>query len=373
MPDREGSQPEESEAISNVSRDGMPMRHSIQRLLVNLAAFVVIIAGMRAASSVLVLLLLSAFIAVIVTPVFLGMTQRGIPPFAAVLVLMLGLVLIGTLTANVVGNSLEGVADNLPSYQERMMEQTEGMRSWLKGHGMELPEGSIVEALRGPSGMRLVGNTITALSGFAGRAVIILLIAIFILLEASLLPAKFKRIPNLSEESVVQVRQVVINLRQYMAMKTLMSLLTGFLVGVMLFVLGVDYPILLGILAFALNYVPNIGSFVAGIPGTLLALVQYGFGMAVGVAAAYLVINVLVSNVIEPRFMGKGLGLSPMIILVSLIVWGWILGPIGMLLAVPLTMAFKIVLAGFDETRGISILMGGAVPEDEGLPGKRGA
>jgi predicted PurR-regulated permease PerM len=134
----------------------------------------------------------------------------------------------------------------------------------------------------------------------------------------------------------------------------------------------------MGVLAFALNYVPNIGSIIAAVPGVLLAFVEFGAGAAVTTAVGYVVINVVVSNVIEPRFVGRGLGLSPLVILVSLIFWGWVLGPVGMLLSVPLTMAIKIALEDGEDTRWIAMLMGPAVSEkgddsgddsgDEGAP-----
>ena len=342
----------------------VPRFGSIQRVLLNLAALVVIVAGMRAAAPVLVLLLLSIFIAVVITPVFLGMQKRGIPSFIALLILILAMVLMGTVGASALAQSIDSFTSNLPVYQQRLGEQMGTVLSWLDAHGVGLPDQSIRETMRSPEGMRIVGNTLAALSGLAGRAFIIILVALFILFEAALLPRKIEAMPNIAPGTLDRLREVVINLRQYMWMKTLMSLLTGALVAFMLFLFGIDYAILLGVLAFGLNYVPNIGSFIAGLPGVGLAFIQFGFGTAAAIAVLYVVVNVLVSNVIEPRFMGGGLGLSPMIIVISLILWGWILGPIGMLLAVPLTMAFKIAFQGFEDTRWIAVLMGPVVPDD---------
>ena len=127
-------------------------------------------------------------------------------------------------------------------------------------------------------------------------------------------------------------------------------------------VLGVDYPILMGFLAFMLNYVPNVGSFIAAIPGVLLAFIEFGPGWAAVTAIGYVAINVTVGNVLEPRLMGRGLGLSPLVILISMIFWGWVLGPVGMLLSVPLTMIAKIALESANETRWIALLMGSQSP-----------
>jgi len=143
-----------------------------------------------------------------------------------------------------------------------------------------------------------------------------------------------------------------------MAIKTLISLGTGILAGIWLMAMGVSYAILWGMLAFFLNYIPNIGSIIAAIPAVILALIQFGIIKAAVVGVGYLVINTLMGSVIEPRFMGKELGLSTLVVFLSLLFWGWVLGPIGMLLSVPLTMMAKIALDNREETRWIAILLG---------------
>ena len=132
----------------------------------------------------------------------------------------------------------------------------------------------------------------------------------------------------------------------------------GVAVWLWLWLLGVDYPILWSLLAFLLNYVPNIGSIIAAVPAVLLALVQLGPGSALWAAAGYLATNVVFGNILEPRFMGRGVGLSPLVVFLSLIFWGWVLGPVGMFLSVPLTITAKIALAASDDTRWAAVLLG---------------
>ena len=140
-----------------------------------------------------------------------------------------------------------------------------------------------------------------------------------------------------------------------MFLKTVMSLLTGALVALWLLAFGIEFPILLGVLSFALNYIPTIGSIVAAVPGILLAFIQFGLGTAAITTVAYIVINIGISNGIEPRYLGNGLGLSPLVVMLSVLFWGWVLGAMGMLLAVPLTMTLKIALESSEDT-----LAGGA-------------
>jgi len=133
----------------------------------------------------------------------------------------------------------------------------------------------------------------------------------------------------------------------------------------------VDFPFLLGFVAFLFNYIPTVGSIIASIPGIALALIQFGPGRAVLVGVFYFTLNTVIGNVLEPRVMGRGLGLSPLVIMISMMVWGWVLGPVGMLLSVPLTMAIKIGLECVDSTRGVAVLLSGSAPSEESITRRR--
>jgi predicted PurR-regulated permease PerM len=267
------------------------------------------------------------------------------------------------LGASLINRSVAGFMSSLPDYQARLAEQTASLRAWMDEHEIEVFDPIVSDVLNPQSAMRFAGTTMSALSNLVANSFFILLIAIFILLEGALLPAKIKALPNLSAEMWRRLQGMVEDVRRYMAIKSLMSALTGSLVAAWLAVLGVDFPILMGVLAFILNFVPAIGSIIAGVPGVLLALVLFGPGKAAIVAAGYIVINVGVSNILEPRFMGHRLGLSPLVILISMVFWGWVLGPVGMLLSVPLTMTAKIALESGRDTRWLALLMAAQPPE----------
>jgi AI-2 transport protein TqsA len=153
-----------------------------------------------------------------------------------------------------------------------------------------------------------------------------------------------------------------------MVIKTLISLATGILVGIGLSVLGVDFPVLWGFLAFLLNYVPNVGSTIAAIPAVLLAYIQLGFGRAVTAAAVYMVVNFILDNVIETKLMGRRLGLSSLVVFLSLIFWGSLLGPVGMVLCIPLTMTVKFACENNKDTQWIAVLLGPEVPAESITP-----
>jgi predicted PurR-regulated permease PerM len=331
---------------------------SAARILTVAAAFVIVVAGMKAASDIVVPLLLAVFISVIVAPLFLWLRRKRVPAAVALLLMILILVAIGILSAGLLRQSLVSFSQDLPKYQTRLEEQTQGIWEWLEAKGVDTPDHSVSEAINPRVVMLYLGTAANTLSGVLANAFMILLVVVFILLEVAILPAKVQALPGMSHGTWSRLQEIVEEIRRYMSLKTVTSLITGVLVTLLLMALRIDYPILLGLLAFVLNYVPNIGSIVAAIPGFLLAFIQYGPGSAAIVAVGYAVINVMVGNVLEPRLMGRGLGVSPLIILISMIFWGWVLGPVGMLLSVPLTMTAKIAMDASTDTKWIALLMG---------------
>jgi predicted PurR-regulated permease PerM len=147
-------------------------------------------------------------------------------------------------------------------------------------------------------------------------------------------------------------------MKRYVVIQTGVSLVTGILIGSWLAILGVDFPVLWGLMAFLLNFIPNLGSIIAAIPAILLTLVQLGMGHAALAAAGYVVISFMIGNVVQPRLMGRGLGLSTLVVFLSLLFWGSLLGLVGMVLSVPITMAFKIAFESNESTRWIAVLLG---------------
>jgi len=331
---------------------------SVNRFLINAAAFVVVIAGMRAASEIIVPFLLAVFIAIIFAPLLIWLQRRGVPNTLAV-VSILFLILFITLTlVAFVGTSLNGLTNSLPLYQERLATMTSGLFAGLEDVGLGLSTKVIKEYINPGKAMALAANTLKGLSGVLANMFMILLTVVFILLEASGLPKKAAAAMGNPDVSLGRFDDFMDSLNKYLAIKTIFSLATGILVGIWLFILGVDYPILWGLLAFLLNYVPNIGSIIAAIPACLVALIQLGPVYALSAALGYLVLNIAIGSILEPRFMGRGLGLSTLVVFLSLVFWGWVLGPVGMLLSVPLTMIVKIALEGRDDTRKMAILLG---------------
>lgn len=330
------------------------------RFLITAAAFVIVVAGMRAASTILVPFLLAVFIAIICTPFLFWMKRKGVPNGVAVCTVLVFILGIGLVLTAFVGTSMQGFAESLPVYQERLATKTSGLLRWLRDLGLQISSQALSEIINPGKAMGMAADTLRGLSGVLTNVFMILLTVVFILLEASGLPTKLRAALSDPDDSLSRFQGFIESLNRYLAIKTLFSLLTGIAIWVWLTVLGVDYPILWGLLAFLLNYVPNIGSIIAAIPACLLALIQLSLGIAILTALGYVAVNLAFGSLLEPRFMGHRLGLSPLIVFLSLVFWGWVLGPVGMLLSVPLTMIVKIALESRTDTRGIAILLGSA-------------
>ena len=334
------------------------------RILVISAAFIIVVAGMRAAESLLVPFLLSVFIAVICGPVLFWMQRRGVSLVVAMLLMIAGIIGMAMLIAALVGSSVDDFSRNIPEYQARLNSQTAGLVTWLAGVGVPVPPDLLADQLDPGKAMKLIAGVLKGFTGALTNTFLILLTVIFILLEASSFPKKLRSVLDNPDTSMKGFQHFSENVKQYVVIKTASSLVTGGLVAIWLIVLGVDYPLLWGLLAFMLNYVPSIGSIIAAVPAVLLALIQLGPGVAMLTVAGYAVVNVVIGSIIEPRFMGKRLGLSALVVFLSLVFWGWVLGPVGMLLSVPLSMTVKIALDNNDDTRWIAVLLGPAQPPE---------
>ena len=338
-------------------------KNSFVNILVGTAAFFIVVAGTKAASAFLVPLLLAVFIAALTTPLFFSLRKLNVPTWLALLLLMTLIAVISTIGAAILLKSINSFANNLPFYQERLSAQLKTPLAYLSQKGLGSFEEIISRNLTGKTALAIASNTISTVSSLLSNTFVVFLVVLFFLSEAAIFPDKLKAMPGMTQESMDKLSEAVTSVRRYMSMKTLTSFITGVCVFILIKSFKVDAPIVLGVLAFLLNFIPNIGSIMAAIPGVLLALVLHGTGVSIAVGIGYLTINTVIGNILEPRIMGDSLGLSPLVVVLSLLLWGWVLGPVGMLLSVPLTTTAKLFMASIDETKGIAILMGSSVPQ----------
>jgi len=330
---------------------------STNRLLLTAAAFVIVVAGMRAAEPILVPLIVAGFLAMISTSPVFWLRQKGIPAPLAVLGVVLGVLSVGLTFILIIGTSLDDFSAAIPRYQARLTKEIEPIIQWIQGFGFKLNNEMLLKSIDPGASMRLVANMLSGLGGILTNSFLILLTVIFILFEASSFQQKVQAAFGDPKGTLSQIKKITDAVNNYLAIKTLVSLGTGVVVAIWVWALGIDFPVIWGLLAFLLNFIPNLGSIIAAVPPMLLGYIQFGIGRALLVGAGYGVVNLLFGNVVEPKFMGRKLGLSTLVVFLSLVFWGWVWGPVGMLLSVPMTMVVKIALESRPSTHWISILL----------------
>ena len=328
--------------------------------IVGLAAVIVVIYGMQMAKVLLVPFLIAAFLALITVRPMLWMQQKkGVPSIIAALIIVIVIMLILAVVGTILGSSIADFTAALPVYQARLDVIVDRVLDFFVKHlNADASMQNLGDMIDPGWAMGLVASILNSLKGVLTNTFLIIFTTIFILLEASSVGTKVEAAFGRSANSLERPRIFLQNLGRYLGIKTIVSFATGLCAGVLTWAIGLDFPLLLAMLAFLLNYIPTIGSIIAAVPAILLALVQLGPAAAGATAIGFAAINVVFGNAIEPRLMGYGVGISPLIVFVGLVFWGWVFGPVGMLLSVPLTMTLKLALESDERSRWIAILIG---------------
>lgn len=342
------------------------------RTLLVLAALVVIIAGLKLAGALVLPFLVAVFLSVLTAPFVLWLERRGVPPGWSVLAAMVAVLGLMIGFGALVTSSISGFEEALPSYRAALDGMFATVVHRLAEVGVDLEQGLTDQELE--PGMLVsmagsfMGNVLAALSNTA----LVMLTMVFILLEVAGFPVKLRAAFGDPEADLSQVVNIMADIQRYLIIKTAVSAVTGLCVALWLTVLGVDFAVLWGLVAFLLNFIPNIGSILAALPAMAVALVQPGLGPLpmVMVGAGYTVVNMVVGNIIEPQLMGRRLGLSPLVVFSSLVFWGWVWGSVGMLLSVPLTIVVRIALERSPNLHWVAVLLGPS-PEWERPPRAR--
>lgn len=382
------------------------------RWLGTAAGAVIVIAGLRAASAIIVPVLVALFVSILSYPLLQRLRRRGVPLALAVAVTLLADLTVLAGAVALVSGSISDLVGQRTAYELQLRQYSDSLEagrlravSWFESRDLSPPgwlirEVDEVEGVEGneagvgsrttsPAGSSPARNgtrasgertndatatswwadflSLDALFNAANRAVrsvasllstilIVVLITCFILLEAASFPSKLARAfdsPGLED----RIGKITHELQRYLGLKTAIGLVTGLMVGIWVALCGLNSPILWGFVAFALNYIPNLGSIIAAVPAVMLALVQLGIGPAILVAVGYLAINIVIGNLLEPQILGRRLGLSALVVFLSLVFWGWVWGPVGMLLSVPITMVVKIALENTKDLRWLAVLL----------------
>ena len=342
--------------------------HRGTRILIILAALAIITGDIHQAQTVIVWFLGAFFLAAIGIPSVRWLDQKRIPHVVAVLLVVACMATILLVIGGLVITSLKSFYANLPYYQVRLQMHISSLRTFLAAKGIPFNDSFLYDQIKPEAVKNLTASLLKGLGSVMFEIVMILLAVTFILLEASSFPVKIRAILGDPQHDFHRFMRFVYDINRYMVIKTAISLTIGVLIGLWLSFLDVDFPILWGFLAFLLHFVPNVGALFAAIPAVFLAFIQFGIGRAFLAATGYLAVDFILGYIAEPMLMGRKLGLSTLVVFLSLIFWGGLLGIIGVVLSIPLTMTLKYVCENHKSTRWIAILLGPEMSPAQVLP-----
>ncbi|MBE0651946.1 MAG: AI-2E family transporter [Bacteroidales bacterium] len=327
------------------------------------AAVIIIIAGVIMAESIITMLLMAFFISVIGAHLVSWIDAKKVPHVLSVIIIMVGILLIILGLSSIIGGSVSSFTSHLGKYENRLIGIITSANQEFTRLGFNFSTQKLTQMFDPVKILDITASTLGQLGNVMSNTTLIFFIVLFVLLEMKSISLKSKIFGAASAgKTMKNISRIEKSVRHYLVIKTVVSLMTGILIGIWLGILGVEYAILWGLIAFLLNYIPNIGSIIAAIPAMLFTWIQLGFIPMIWVAVGYLAVNLLIGYFFEPRIMGRGMGLSTLVVFLSLIVWGYILGVVGMFLSVPLTMTLKIILEHNENTKPLAAMLG---PDEE--------
>ena len=314
------------------------------------------------AKAILVPFLIALFISIICAQPIYWLQKKKVPKGLAVFIVLLGMLSVFTGFGYLIGGSVSSFSSNAPNYEATLKTITNTFLQNLNNYGIKVTHAQFNNMFEPSRVLSFTSVVVNQVVNMMGNAFLVFLTILFMLLELSSIPDKLRTIFKGPAESMDYLETIIQSIRHYLVIKTYISIAVGVFIYISLSVIGLDYAILWALIACLLNYIPNIGSLIALIPAFFLALVQLGMGGAIWVLVSFAVVHSVLGNFIEPKIMGRGLGLSTLVVFLSLVFWGFIFGIVGMFLSVPLTITLKIVLEQNEKTKWIAILLG--TPKD---------
>jgi len=327
------------------------------KLVLTLAALFIIISGLKAAKIILVPFLFAIFLAILAHQPVNFLSKYKIPRYLSIIIVSALFLSVFIVLGAIVASSIDQFTKSIPSYYGNLDALLSSLASYLQSKGLEVDKSYLVETIDIKNYMSFFTSTLAGLGSALSRILLVLIMMIFLLLESATLKEKFKTSLG-NKLNLNRFFDVSKDIQRYLAIKTITSLITGLTVWGVTLYLGVDFANLWGFLAFILNYIPVVGSTIAAVPACILYTLQFGFYDGLTLIIIYFVINMTISSLVEPILLGRKLGLSVLVIFVSLLFWGWIWGPAGALMSVPLTMILKILCEHSDDFSWVSVLMG---------------
>ena len=336
---------------------------SFLRVVLLLAALVVVFVGMRLAAPILDPILFAVVLALLFSPIYAWVRRRGVPTPLALVIMLVGLTVLFTAIGGILGVSIARFSGEIGSYTGKLSGQLNEIQNLTEGLGVS--QADLHKALSPSALTGAIGAILSGVADFLSDLFLILVIVLFLLAEG---PAMMNRLRASTGPEHPQVARLTVfghSVIRQLGLRAIVNLATAAGVTILLLVLRVDFPLMWGVLAFFLSFIPWIGLPLAVAPAVVLALAEHGLTSALLVIAGVIVINILAENALSPMLMGRGLSISPTVLFLGFIFWAWLLGGPGAFLAAPLTIFLILMLETFPETRWLANVMGMGALEPE--------
>jgi AI-2 transport protein TqsA len=338
--------------------------------LLSVIAVILTAWALKASAVVTMPLAFAFFVAILVHPIERTLAAR-LPrrlEWLGVVCAMLAVVGTLVLALSLIALALEPVVARAPQYADQLQAQWDSLRSWARDQGLAIPEASDLRSRLASGGLQGVLSGLSSAGGVLAFLALVFFFTLLMLIEASSWRRKTEVALQRRQTAAVlgTMPLVAQKVRWFMLVRTAVGIVSGVLAAVWLWLLGVDFAVFWGVLFFLLNYLPNIGSIIAGIPPTVLAFVQLGFGWGLLAAGGLILLEQVMGNFLDPRLQARTLNISSLMVLLSVLFWGWIWGVPGALIAVPLTVTLILVCANTDALRPVAVLLSEEPDVDEG-------
>jgi AI-2 transport protein TqsA len=330
--------------------------NSASKVLLFIASFVVVVFGMREAAQIITPIIIAFIIAILFLPFHRSLIDRHIPHWLALVIVMLVILLVVSAMVSITVISITQFINRIPDYSESLQGLVNGTLELVDTLPIDVTSLLNAEVINVSQIINVSGNLLTGiLDAFSNWFIVFLLVA-FMLADFTFLPQKFEEMFK-NNKQILALTDLMSSIRRYLSITTSTGLVIGLANAILLMFVGVDFAVLWGIVGFLMNFIPRVGIIISVIPPIILALLEFNWQVAIITGVGVILINFVIENVIKPRVMEEDLNISPLFVMISLILWSFVLGPIGTILAVPLTLiATKLLLETSDEMRWLAIL-----------------
>ena len=329
----------------------------INQLLLFLGMLSIVFAVLKAASAVVVPLMIAIAIAILLSPFYSILERHKVPRIAALILLIVVTSFLLIALGSFLGGEMHTFFSHTGTLSQQLQSTSNKALAKLSEMGIPFQEEEIRAILHPGSVIGFFQKMLKQPGSQLSNIFLIIFMAAFIVIDSTYLPLKLKKVLEHSPDTYDNLIRFLDKIETYFILKARISAVTALWALAVLWYFDIPYLYLWAALAFFLNFIPVIGSIIAAVPPVILALLDHGAMTSVWVAAWYFAINLVMGNIVEPRFMGRGLGLSSTTVFLSMVFWGWMFGPAGMILSVPLTMAFQFLMLQYPETKWFGFLM----------------